>query len=242
MVMSIDPQGAGLISVTLSDYNQTAAPHSPLYQFEEPIPGYESSTRPLATRIVTFNGTDIDVSNLIWTQVVADRSSVTYGATIQEAGVPVLELNKRFTLVARDAADNSKGFDVAVHQDFRNLTAKPAKVSIVMNGPTPPARENDLSEDRRYVGGYDNGDKTLETISTLVSDLKKDKPIKDMTTNEGRPLLWIGACNSYFESIIRPDGGQGIKLASVVAAPLDTGTALAATDFRRRCLSTRLIL
>jgi YidC/Oxa1 family membrane protein insertase len=231
MVMSIDPRGAGLISVTLSDYHQTAAPKSPLYEFEQPVPGFESETRPLATRTVTVDGTDIDVSNVIWSQVVADRSSVTYAATIVEVGQPVLELTKQFTLLPRDAKDKSGGYDVAVHQGFRSLTAKPMKVSAVLNGPTPPARENDLSEDRRYVGGYDNGDKTLDTASTLVSELKKDKPAKDLTVNDSRPLLWIGACNSYFESIIRPDSGQPIKLASVIAAPLDTGSATAATDF-----------
>jgi YidC/Oxa1 family membrane protein insertase len=230
MVMSIDPRGAGVKSITLGDYFKTAAKQD-YYQFEEPVAGFESSTRALATRTITIDGTDIDVSNVIWKQAQAGPSSATYTATITESGKPVLELTKLFTLFPRDAKDGSGGWDVAVHQDFRNLTTKPVKVSAVLNGPTPPARENDLSEDRRYVGGYDNGDKTLGTASTLVTELKKDKPTKDMTTNDSRPLLWIGACNSYFESIIRPDAGQKINIASVIAAPLDTNSVSAAAEY-----------
>ena len=168
MVLAVDPQGAGLKSITLSDYYDTAAhkdvaDKSHLYKFEEPLVGFESVTRPLATRTITVNDTDIDVSNVIWKQAESSRSSVTYTATVLDSGLPALELTKTFTLLPRDAKDGSRGFDVAVHQGFRNLTGKPIKASVTLNGPTPPARENDLSEDRRYVAGYDDGDKTVDT-------------------------------------------------------------------------------
>jgi YidC/Oxa1 family membrane protein insertase len=227
--MTIDPQGAGLQSVILPDYYVTAA-HDKPYIFQQPLTGFESLTRPLATRTVTVNGTDIDTSGLIWKQVESSASSATYAATVLEAGTPELEVTKKFTVSPRDAADGSRGFDVAVHQSFRNLTAKIIKVSITLNGPVPAARENDLSEDRRYVAGYDDGDKTVEIGSTMVSELKKDKPAKDMVAVDTRPMLWIGACNSYFDSIVRPDANPAIKIVSAIAAPIDPGTILTAGE------------
>jgi YidC/Oxa1 family membrane protein insertase len=229
MKLTVDPLGAGLQSVVLPDYFVTAA-HIKQYIFQQPLVGLESITRPLATRTVTVNGTDIDTSNLIWKQVDSNSSSATYVAIVVEAGIPQLEMSKRFTLSPRSAADGSRGFDVAVHQGFRNLTPKIIKVSITMNGPVPAPRENDLSEDRRYIAGYDDGDKVVDIGSTMVTELKKDKPSKDMVAIDARPMLWIGACNSYFDSIIRPDYNPAIKFVSAIASPVDPGAVLTAGE------------
>jgi YidC/Oxa1 family membrane protein insertase len=232
MVLTVDPQGAGLKSVTLSDYFDTAAQKN-IYKFEQPLTNFEAVTRPLATRTVTINGTPVDISNANWTEVVSSKSSATYATTITLAGKPVLELTKQFTLKPRDAKDDSKGFDVAVEQDFRNLSPATLNVSATINGPTAPTRESDLSEDRRYLAGYDDGDSHIVTSGPIVTDLKKDKPSVDLVASDKRPMLWVGACNSYFESLIRPDyvgqaGNPPIRIASAVAAAVDPGSI--ATD------------
>ena len=231
MVLTVDPQGAGLESVILNGYYDTAA-HKALYKFQEPIGGVESVTRPLATRTLTIDGHDIDVSSAVnWQQISSDKSSATYAATIKDGAAPLIELTKRFTLQPSEAPDGSKGFDVAVSQRFQNLTGKIIKFSVTVNGPTPPARENDRSEDRRYVAGYDAGDKFIETGSTSLSELKKDKPAKDLVAADSRPMMWVGACSSYFESIFRPDlGNPSVKIASADVVGVDSGDINAATD------------
>ncbi len=235
LVLSIDPQGAGLKSVTLSDYYQTAA-RKQQYVFQQPLPGVENDTKALATRIVTIDGHDTDVSSTNWMQTAVTADSVTYTTTVNDAGGhPVLELNKTYRQVPRTAADGSQGFDISLHQGFRDLTEKPVKVSFIFNGPIPPGRENDRSEDRRYVSGHDAGDKWVDVASTSVSELKKDKPAQDLALVDPHPLLWVGACSSYFQAIFRPDyAGQTsappVKIASAIVGGLDAGPLVAATD------------
>jgi YidC/Oxa1 family membrane protein insertase len=235
--LDIDPQGAGLKSVTLSEFYVTAA-HKEIYRFEQPLEGFESATEALATRVISINGVDQDISGLIWKQAKADKSSATYSATVNVAGIPALTLTKQFVVQPKNTADGSGGYEVLVNQGFTNLTPLPLKVSLRLNGPTPPARENDLSEDRRYVAGYDDGDKHITTgdTTTLVSDLKKDKPAKDLVALDHRPMLWVGACNSYFDVIVRPDyAGQvanpPVKIVSAVASGIDTGTQVTASEY-----------
>jgi hypothetical protein len=146
LILDIDPIGAGLKSVTVSGY-YVHADKKVLYSFEVPTEKFESVTRPLATRTLTLDGKAVDVSNTIWTMSQSSASSATYIATIAQGGVPALEVTKQFVLQPREATDGSQGFDVAVHQSFRNLTGNPLKVSATLNGPIPPRGENDLSEE-----------------------------------------------------------------------------------------------
>jgi YidC/Oxa1 family membrane protein insertase len=76
--------------------------------------------------------------------------------------------------------------------------------------------------------------KIVDAASTSVSELKKDKPAIDLTATDPHPLLWAGACSSYFQSIYRPDYAAlttrpAVKIASVLAGALDGGPSAAAS-------------
>lgn len=236
MILAIDPRGAGLNSVTLSDFKKTDAVDSPKYVFQEPLAGLEDQTRPLATRSITIDGQEIDLSSATWRQSSATQDSATYSLTIGTVptGHPVLQLSKTFKLLPRDAVDKSQGFDVVFNQSFRNLSGKPLQFSETINGPTPPGRENPRGEDRQYVSGRDEGDRFIKVGSTSLSELKKDKPAVDLMAAQTYPTRWFGVCNSYFQVIVNPDyAGQtqtpAVKIASATAVGLDGGT-LAAAD------------
>ena len=218
MSMSLSSKGAGLDGVTLSDFWETAQQQKH-YVFQRPTEGAEAVTRPLATRSVKIDGQDVDLSSVTWTQTTAAADTATYSTLVMIGGKPALHLSKTFKLLPRDSSLGS-GFDVQVKQNFRNLTDKPLKVSVTFNGPTPPARENDRSEDRRYVSGYDQGFKSIDTSSAGVGDFAKDKPAKDLVGANSLPMVWIGACSSYFESIYQPDyaGQAGLPTVRLVAA------------------------
>jgi YidC/Oxa1 family membrane protein insertase len=232
MLLNLDPRGAGLDAATLVDFNATADPLSPRYQFEKPIDGFESITRPMATRSVTIDGRELDLSNCVWKQSEPSVDSMSYTVVVNDGVTPVLEITKTFKLQPRDAAEGS-GFEVAFNQTFRNLSGKSIKVKTTFNGPTPPARENDRSEDRRYITGYDDV-RSIDTGSAAVGDFNKGKPAKDLITTDTRPMLWIGACSSYFESIYQPDvsGKSGIKLANALVSPIDPGEVKLPDQFK----------
>jgi YidC/Oxa1 family membrane protein insertase len=229
LVMAVDPKGAGLSSVTLSDFKKTAR-EDQRYSFEKPIDGFDSITRPFATRTVTLNGVDVDLSQTVWKQSAVSVDSVTYTTVINDGATPALLLSKLFKLVPRESKDGS-GYDVIIDQSVKDISGKAIKVSVTFNGPTPPASENARSEDRRYVTGFDDGyrDHGVENGSASVSDFAKGKPAKDLITSDPRPVLWVGAASSYFECIYRPDyAGKTtppvIKLANALVVGIDPGT------------------
>jgi YidC/Oxa1 family membrane protein insertase len=222
MSITLDPRGAGLGRVVLNDYYETAKQEQ-LYAFEQPDPASPDDTRPLATRSVTVDGHDVDLTDAHWRQTASSDGSASFATRILDGAKPVLELTKTFTLLHRDAADGSRGYDVAITQSFRNLTDHPlSAVSLSYNGPTAPTAENSRSEDRRFVAGFDEGDHVVKTDDTFVNELSKAKgTVKDLATGRPLPLLWVGTCNSYFDAIVRPDsaGTAGTPPVAVASAP-----------------------
>ena len=229
MAITLDPRGAGLGKVVLNDYFETAKQEQQ-YTFEEPDPASPDDTRPLATRSVTVDGREVDLTNARWRQTAATDGSASFATRILDGAKPVLELTKTFTLKRRDAADGSRGFDVGVAQTFRKLVADPMTVVVSLNGPTAPTAENSRSEDRRFVAGFDEGDHVVKTDDTFVNELSKAKgTTKDLATGRPLPLLWVGTCNSYFDAIVRPDaagttGTPAVRIAAAPAVALDDTT------------------
>ena len=229
MAITLDPRGAGLGKVVLNDYFETAKQEQQ-YTFEEPDPASPDDTRPLATRSVTVDGREVDLTNARWRQTAATDGSASFATRILDGAKPVLELTKTFTLERRDAGDGSRGFDVGVAQTFRKLVADPMTVVVSLNGPTAPTAENSRSEDRRFVAGFDEGDHVVKTDDTFVNELSKAKgTTKDLATGRPLPLLWVGTCNSYFDAIVRPDaagttGTPAVRIAAAPAVALDDTT------------------
>jgi YidC/Oxa1 family membrane protein insertase len=210
MAMRIDPRGAGLESVTLNKFYKSATdaqnrdPDAGLYQFQQPDPAYPDDTKPLATRSVTVDGTDVDLTGVRWARTAATADSATFTTQLLDGARPVLELTKTFKLQPH-ATDGSGGYDVAVAQTCRYLGPKAVTVSFTFNGPNPPSGENARSEDRRFMVGYDEGDQFIKTSDTFVSSLTTGKPPTDLVASKPLPLLWVGTCNSYFDAIVHPD-------------------------------------
>ncbi len=223
MGLSIDPNGAGLSSVTLNNFYETAERKS-LYVYQKPIANLESSTKPLATPFVSINGNKVDLSKVNWTLAKVDVDSATYIATVNDGGAPALEVQKTFQVFPRDTKDGREGFEIRLEQNFRNLSPKAINVSTAMNGPTMPARENDRSEDRQLLSGYDKGYSEVEVGHALVSDFSKSKLTKDMVANDPRAMLWVGTGNSYFNAIVRPEATTANQ--AKIASAIGTGTNL----------------
>ena len=225
--LTVDPRGAGVDVVTLNQFYKTANDRQ-LYTFQ--LPATEATadgTRSLATGFVVIDQTQVDLTTARWRRTAATVDSATYALRILDGTKPVLELTKTFALERREAADGSKGYEVAVRQGFHNLSDRTLTVSASINGPTVPAPENSRSEDRRFVGGFDEGDQVIKTGDTFVTDLSTKKPAKDLATVQPLPLLWLGTCNSYFDAILRPDvAGKGapVRIASAPAVGLDDAT------------------
>jgi YidC/Oxa1 family membrane protein insertase len=227
MALAIDPNGAGLSSVTLNDFYETAE-HKDLYTFQKPLVGFEAQSRPLATRTVTVNGKSIDLSNIPWQRGPYDSNSATYVAKISDNGQAVLEIDKTFQVLPRNPGgndDGSKGFEIRVSQEFKNPSPNPVTVKATFNGPTAPERENDRTEDRQFIGGFDD-DKVVTAQHSFIGELTRDKPTKDIAGLSKLPLLWVGAGSSYFNAIIRPDNAPGatgwpVKLTAAPATGLN---------------------
>jgi YidC/Oxa1 family membrane protein insertase len=221
MGLAINPTGASLSSVTLNEFYETAEQKS-LYIFQTPVVGFEPNTATLASRSVTINGNDVDLLYLTWTQVSKNPTTAVYRAIINAGDKPELEIDKTFQVPPKNTPDGRGGYEILVNQGFKNLSGKPLNVKTIFNGPTPPARENDRSEDRQFIAGYDKGYQEVDVGHSFVGELTKDKPIKDIAALQKLPLLWVGAENSYFNAIIRPETpGGAVQLVTANARGLN---------------------
>ncbi len=228
MGITFDPRGAAVGAVTLNEFYKTAR-QAALYQFEEPDPASPDDTRPLATASATVDGRDVPLADVRWRASAVTADSATFSTRVLDGARPVLGLTKTFKLQRRSPADASGGYDVAVGQTVASLDGRPHAVVLSLNGPTAPTAENSRSEDRRFVAGFDEGDRVVKTADTFVNEFSKGKPPKDLAAGQALPLLWLGACNSYFDAIVRPDaagtpGTPAVRLASAPAVGLDDTT------------------
>ena len=221
MGLAINPAGAGLSSVTLNEFYDTAEQKS-LYIFQQPIAGMESATEVLATRSVTINGKVADLENINWTPIAGTASTATYRAIINDTNKPELEIDKTYEVFPKETHDGRGGYEIRLEQNFKNLTPKPMSVRTVFNGPTPPGRENDRTEDRQFIAGFDKGYQEVDVGHSFLGEYAKDRLAKDIVQLEKLPLLWVGAGNSYFNAIIRPDALNGlVKIESAPAISLN---------------------
>lgn len=226
MALSVDPAGAGLSSVSLNNFFEAVESKS-LYVFQQPLASLESTTHPLATQSITVNGHTLDLSKINWTRKSADASSATYVADVVGGdGQPVLELDKTFQVFPRDTKDGSKGYEIHLLQNFKNLSGKPISVKAVLDGPNLPKQENERSI-RQFLAGYDNGYDEVYVGDTAVTSFKKSSPTKDLVTADKRKLLWVGAGSGYFNAIVRPeDAGAHAASPIQIAAVPTTGINL----------------
>ena len=223
--LSIDPVGAGIRSIVLNDFKQSADKPD-LYRFQEPYGGFERQSRALGTRSVTVNGQTLDLSNVPWRLVEDDDpAAATYVVDIE----PSLQVRKTFRVFQRNSADRkgAAGFETRVEYAFKNLTGADLKVKTAFNGAILPPPEVRSGPDRQVVGGYRSGNAGLAVHAHLVEAFDHESPTIDLTKDsDGLPVLWAGAASVYFEGLVVPVDAKGNAanyISAIRAEGLDVG-------------------
>jgi YidC/Oxa1 family membrane protein insertase len=221
--LSLDPVGAGVRSVVLNDFKQSADKPD-LYRFQEPYDGFGPQSRPLGTRWVTVNGQVFDLSIVAWRLVEdSDPTAATYVVEI----APSLQVRKTFRVFRRDAEDRkgSAGFETYIEYGFKNLTGADLKVKTAFNGATLPPPEVRSGPDRQVVGGHRSGNGVVTVHAHHVEAFSPEEPNKDLTKDDdGYPVIWAGGASVYFEGLVLPvdaDGKPATYLQAVRAEGLD---------------------
>ncbi len=200
MALSLDPRGAGIARVRLNDFNRGVKDAEP-YEFQQPEPGRENQTRPLATRSITINGVVVDLQGAQWALRSGEGATATYALDVTGAAGPVARLEKSFTVPER--ATPSQGYEVKVDYRIVNLTNAPLKVKTEFNGPAVPPRE--LAQgDRQVLSGVKNG-AAIVPHQFLVQAFDEDEPTRELLVDDDkRPAFWAGGSSAYFNAVLLP--------------------------------------
>ena len=220
LALNIDPQGAGLRSVTLNRFRREVERDEP-YIFQQP---YEEVPADVSRALATRYG----LSDINWvrkavptTSAAATQPSTSNAATYtvelrDAAGQPMLAIDKQYRLHPK--SHESLGYEVVLTYTLRNLTNQPAKAMLVFNGPNVPSVENtrDIPE---VVSGY-NDERQLALVHEPGTSFEPDKEPQTLTNEDGYPLVWAGILNAYFEAIVRSDlrDGKSIGIGQVQAS------------------------
>ena len=225
--LALDRVGAGLKAVVLNDYKRSVE-DSLLYVFQQPYPGHEAKSRPLATRWVNINGQTFDLSNVNWKLAETGTDTATYTLDVVGDSGPVARLRKTYRIFSRDAKERpgSAGFEISVDYAVQNLSGGELKVKTAFNGPTLPPSEISRGPDRQVLSGYKDGQR-INVVGHMVEEFKQDEPTKDLTTDKDRhQALWAGAASVYFNGIVLPvdattNGSPASYVQSVKAEGID---------------------
>ncbi|HZZ44484.1 MAG TPA: membrane protein insertase YidC [Tepidisphaeraceae bacterium] len=219
--ISASGRGAGIDGVILNQFFATVKKVEP-YRFETPFEGAEDVSRVLATRWVSVNGQEYDLSNKNWVLEKVTAEEATY--SVQVGGVRVV---KTIAVRAKKAEPaGSMGYEVKVSQTIENAGPQAVTVATAINGPVPPIREIDSVDDRQAIAGYQVEGSVVATGHTF-SQFSVEKPALDLTKDKkGQGVTWFGASSVYFDAILRPlpaGAGEGkvMPLKSVTTEALN---------------------
>src|SRR5258706_14309785 len=178
MAVEVFANGAAINSVTLNEFRKTAEDAHTPYTFQEPyrVDGaLRDDTRSLATRSVTIDGHEVDVSSVPWKLDGADASSVTFSVEILNGDAPVARVVKTYTVTPRsDDPKTPQGYEVAVSHRVTNLTDKPLTFKAMLNGPTAPPRELERQPDQNFIFAYISEDYVRVFSHLIESDFTKE--------------------------------------------------------------------
>jgi len=223
LAIDLSPVGAGIDSVTLNEYKRAVNKPEP-YVFQQPYPGLENASRPLATRWITVDGIKVDLESMTWAVASQSQGAATFTLDITGADGPLVRLTRTYTLTDKKAESaNAGGYEVKVDLSFENLAKRPLQLAAAFNGTTPPANENDRQPDQRIMAGYLNGPYVV-IGHNLVTEYNTGTPWRDITksADKGYALAWVGSGNGYFNGLLQPlpatGAVNGPYVAKVVAA------------------------
>ncbi|MHC4976731.1 MAG: YidC/Oxa1 family insertase periplasmic-domain containing protein [Planctomycetota bacterium] len=207
LLISFTPVGAGIDSITLTEYFETLRKEKP-YSVQERQQVNGIAITSLAARAVTINGQSIDLyasgvdDTWIWTQTAPG----SFEATIVNADdEPVARITKQFSLQANS-------FDIRVDQQLVNLTNQPLDVLWIQYGPVDlPKDEGTYGGDKRRLFFGHLLDPKIDPTLTAVQPSKQmvrqklvDRP-EDLlwpTDRNDDPLVWAALTNRYFTFIV----------------------------------------
>jgi len=228
--------GAGIHSITLADYRETATSNTP-YTVQGSLPvlgkgGSSYSYYPFASRSITINGQTIDLESVAWDL----KAPGQYQLELLSGDTPALRLTRRYSLAA--GKDN---FELLLEQNIENLTGQPISViweqSILAEQPADTGSY--MGDQRRAFVGYFNTKHDPQRKYVINdSDTHVHYPSILKNVQEGEPffwplkgnrdpleMAWFGDTNRYFASVVhRPlitapaAGGQG---TTTQVEPLD---------------------
>lgn len=224
--LKIDSAGAGLDSVILNRFKQTAGSDA-VYEFQGPAVIDPAQHLALATFAITVDGQRVETWNANWQQVPAagllSRSSLAYQIDIQLSGKPVVRVVKRFSVPK--TSDPSQGYDCSIDYEVTSLDGAAHAVSVEFNGPTVPQPQGDRQA-LDVVAGYRSGNQ-LALLFNDPAEFKTAGLTKQYATNDkNQSVLWAGTSTNYFNALVRPLDEQ--RMATVVATGLGPDPVTAA--------------
>lgn len=221
--LRVSPAGGGVSGVVLNDYTERVGSEDP-FEFEQPV---DSQTLALATRSVKIDGRDQPLTGGLWQVASSTANSVTLSLTLTDGTNPILQLNKTFEVLERDAdgGNGALGFDTKFSYSFVNLTGRPLTVSSDLIGPTFPPSEQPRGGDRQVVAGF-QGKNAVIIKHDMLEGFSGSSATRDYTTYENQPLIWFGAGGNYFNALFRPTGSSWVKAATAKALNPDADSHL----------------
>jgi YidC/Oxa1 family membrane protein insertase len=229
MAVELDPRGAGVRQVTLNSFRK-AVDSDARYVFQTPASdtrglgtpvsaeALADATRVLAMRSITVNGQAVNLASLDWKLESSDPTSAVFSAEVVRGEVPVVRLQRSFTLTAR--GDASKGYEVAVATAVANLTGEPLTTEVAINGPGAPPYEIERGPERQLVHGYlDLNRGEVNVRHTMAESLTTERQTVDLTRDGASPdpLGWFGTSGAYFNALLRPEPLAGSPTGTVTA-------------------------
>lgn len=219
MGLTLTNQGAGIEKTTLNAFTQTEKSNEP-YSFQEPIKFQDQTFIPLATRSISIDGRQIDLSGVMWNvESQSDPNVAAFYVDIARDGEPLVRVRKVYQLSARsDGGD--MGYEVAITEQLQNLSESELKVRTTVNGPVTPGQELDTQDDRQVIAGY-AADERVRVASHHLNAFSAGEPKLDLTHEKDKtdPIVWFGASSVYFDAIVRPIPlEKGAAVANYVAS------------------------
>lgn len=248
MRVTLSSRGAGIDGVTLNDFRRgedfkKLLKDRAVYTFQHPQPGQEDATRPLATTEVTIDDKVVRLADDAWTvqsdgagsQIVKSPGQpggvttlsgpqAVFVATVTDGTKPVLKLTKTYTLFPRNTV--TKGFELTMDQQVQNLTDRPLKVRLGVNGPSLPPREAARTPDRQLMAGYAAAapGSPVTFKSHTLDTLKADKPTFELGKDDaGQTANWVGAASIYFDAFVLFDDPRQIEKATARGEGFESG-------------------
>lgn len=215
MQVTLVPDGAGIASIRLAEYDETATGDEPYllnrYLIAE-TPAGKRWRFPFAARSIVVNGTTLPLTGLDWQYVDSDEKSATYRLPIADGeGNEVLWLERTWEL-----AEDS--YDLTLNQRVVSRTDRPLRVRFTQNlqRDLPRGGAAYLGDRRGYWAGYFDLDYDPQRVSVYTEGarLMRDDvvetgrvwPLPDVEyeTSGLADLVWTAALNRYFTIVAHP--------------------------------------